>query len=92
MFLPVRAGFRGDDYFGKVINKFLCAYYTNSLINISLQSTEKDFYKDTRAEWTPYMRGFVYLLLVDVSLREPLASLQKENAIDNIFISITTGN
>ncbi|OAA77965.1 pdz/dhr/glgf [Akanthomyces lecanii RCEF 1005] len=93
VFLPVRAGFRKADYFRRVMSQFLCAYYTNPLIEVPLRETEGAFYSDPSAQWTPYMRGFVYLLLVDASLRQASsASARRQNPIDDVVMSLTRRN
>ncbi|KAJ6785841.1 hypothetical protein PWT90_09795 [Aphanocladium album] len=92
LFLPVRAGFRGAEYFRQVLNKFLCAYYTNPLIDVPLRETETNYYGDPRAAWTPYMRGFVYLLLIDALLRQASIFPERQNPIDDVVMSITRAN
>lgn len=75
------------------MNQFLCAYYTNPLIEVPLRDTEGGFYSDPSAQWTPYMRGFVYLLLVDASLRQASSdSAQKQNPIDDVVMPLTRQN
>lgn len=75
------------------MNQFLCAYYTSPLIEVPLRDTEDGFYSDPSAQWTPYMRGFVYLLLVDASLRQASsASGQKPNPMDDVVMSLTRHN
>lgn len=57
-----------------------------------LQQIEGEFYSDPRAEWMPYMRGFVYLLLVDTSLRQASTISYLQDPIDEVVMSITRRN
>ncbi|KAJ3496426.1 hypothetical protein NLG97_g2666 [Lecanicillium saksenae] len=75
-----------------ILKNFICAYYTNPLIDTPLREPETHFYSDPRAEWTPYMRGFVYLLLVDALLRQAGIYSGTQNPIDNVVMSITRKN
>ncbi|KAK0622429.1 hypothetical protein B0T14DRAFT_475415 [Immersiella caudata] len=87
LYLPVRFGLRGIDYFIETLNGFLTAYYTNPKINISMDEAESTFYSDFYAESIPYMRGFVYLLLQDGLLTDSL--LQNDargNSLDTIVL------
>lgn len=70
-------------------SNFLCAYYTNPLIDVSLKQLDGDFWNDPRAEWTPYMRGFVYLLSIDALLRQAAVFPHAPNPIDEVVMSIS---
>lgn len=93
LYLPVRAGLRGIEYFCEVLNGYLCAYYTNPLITSSLRDVENDFYSNACAQSIPYTRGFVYLLFVDALLRQSTPnSVESQGIFDNIVMDITRQN
>ncbi|KAK0639867.1 hypothetical protein B0T16DRAFT_383627 [Cercophora newfieldiana] len=87
LYLPVRFGLRGVDYFIETLNGFLSAYYTNPKINISMDEAESTFYADFYAESISYMRGFVYLLVQDALLTDSRPPTDaRGNALDTIVL------
>ena len=86
LFLPVRVGLRGFDYFRETLNAFLCSYYTNPKKNMPLRQAQNEFFSNVYATSIPYMRGFVYLLLVDGLIRQ---ATEGSIGLDEIVLEMT---
>jgi len=90
LFLPVRAGLRGANYFHETLDAFLCSYYTNPRINTPLRQAQKEFFDGFYAESIPYMRGFVYILLMDGLTRQGSKELNDDDltVLDKIVLGL----
>lgn len=85
LYVPVRAGVKGVEYFRELLDNFLCAYYTSPLVATPLKDVGSGFH----GQLIPYTRGVVYLLFMDAFLRlASTESLKDCNPIDEVVLSI----
>lgn len=90
MFLPYRFGLRGFDYLVSRLNATLQAYGTSPRIHMDIVDSQSIFYDDWYAELIPYMRGCMYLLQVDSSLRKAsgIFGFDQMSPLDDIIVDM----
>jgi predicted metalloprotease with PDZ domain len=88
--LPYRFGLRGFDYLLGRLNAVLQAYGSSPRINMDIVDSQRSFYDDWYAELIPYMRGCVYLLQIDSSLRKAsgIFGFDQMSPLDDIIVDM----
>ncbi|KAF4414794.1 peptidase M61 domain-containing [Fusarium acutatum] len=90
-YLPYRFGLRDKTFLIESINSHLQGYFSSPRISMDIREAGQEMFSDWYAEWIPYKRGCVYLLLIDCCMRKQgnQWDLSRNGRLDQIVVDLS---